>query len=223
MTTETANEPTNFYERLGVERDATQAEIRHAWMVRATALHPDRGGGADALSAVNEAYNVLKNPEKRASYDRGEDPRLFDAKNTDKPAIAIIGGMFKNAINQVIDTDDPITIDLVSEVRKGLRKAAADLERGNKIVGRKVARLRVIMKKTSKRAGGTNILVATLDNEARNMDRAILQNEEQLGHVRRALEIMDEYDFDVDVVEHTMRSSSAFGFGGDFLSTTSNG
>jgi curved DNA-binding protein CbpA len=58
------------YELLGVAPDATTADIRAAYRHRARALHPDRRRGTDrAMSAVNEAWHTLSDPQRRASYD----------------------------------------------------------------------------------------------------------------------------------------------------------
>ena len=67
-------EKPDYYELLGVSRDASVAEIRKAYKKLALKHHPDRNGGcSDATAqfkAVTEAYQVLTDDEKRARYDR---------------------------------------------------------------------------------------------------------------------------------------------------------
>lgn len=68
---------TNYYEILGVGRDATQDQIKKAYRRLARELHPDvaSGDGAEErFKDVSRAYEVLSNPEKRQMYDRGVDP-----------------------------------------------------------------------------------------------------------------------------------------------------
>ncbi len=66
-------EQKDFYEILGVERKAEQAEIRSAYRKLAFAHHPDRNrenpGVAEKMKEINEAYAVLSDPEKRSQYD----------------------------------------------------------------------------------------------------------------------------------------------------------
>jgi len=63
----------DYYEVLGVSRDASNEEIKKAFRKLAFQYHPDRnrdGDAADKFKEINEAYEVLSDSNKRASYDR---------------------------------------------------------------------------------------------------------------------------------------------------------
>ena len=63
----------DLYEILGVSKDASEFEIKKAFRRRARELHPDVNKAADAedqFKELNEAYDVLSDPNKRAQYDR---------------------------------------------------------------------------------------------------------------------------------------------------------
>ena len=65
---------TAYYELLGVSRDATEAEIKRAYRKLAMQYHPDRNNGdkgaEEKFKQITEAYEVLCDAEKRATYDR---------------------------------------------------------------------------------------------------------------------------------------------------------
>ena len=65
---------TDFYELLNVPRDADDRAIKAAYRKLALECHPDRNGGcadaAERFKAISQAYDCLKDPQKRAAYDR---------------------------------------------------------------------------------------------------------------------------------------------------------
>lgn len=63
--------PKDYYALLGVPKDASDDEIKKAYRKLAHQHHPDKGGGDEAkFKDVNEAYQVLGDKQKRATYDR---------------------------------------------------------------------------------------------------------------------------------------------------------
>jgi molecular chaperone DnaJ len=60
----------NYYDILGVKKDASAADIKKAFRKLARKHHPDTGGDEEKFKELNSAYEVLSDPEKRAEYDQ---------------------------------------------------------------------------------------------------------------------------------------------------------
>jgi molecular chaperone DnaJ len=97
----------DYYEVLGVPRDASEAEIKKAFRRLARELHPDvsdADDGGQRFRSVAEAYEVLSDPERRQTYDRfghaglrrgGFQPTDFDLGNLSDIFAAFFGeGLF---------------------------------------------------------------------------------------------------------------------------------
>lgn len=60
----------SYYDILGVKKNASADEIKKAFRKLAQKHHPDAGGDEEQFKQINEAYEVLSDPEKKAQYDR---------------------------------------------------------------------------------------------------------------------------------------------------------
>src|SRR5512142_1174065 len=64
----------DYYEVLGIQRNATEAEIKKAFKKMAMKFHPDRNpddkSAEDKFKEAKEAYDILSEPQKRAAYDQ---------------------------------------------------------------------------------------------------------------------------------------------------------
>jgi len=60
----------DYYKILGVEKNATDKEIKNAFYKLAHKHHPDKGGDEKKFKEINEAYHILSDKQKRAQYDQ---------------------------------------------------------------------------------------------------------------------------------------------------------
>ena len=64
----------DYYDTLGISKGASEADIKKAFRLKAREHHPDKNAGSskaeEEFKAVNEAYDVLKDPNKKAAYDQ---------------------------------------------------------------------------------------------------------------------------------------------------------
>src|SRR5210317_484771 len=60
----------DYYDKLGISRNASASEIKQAYRRKAKDLHPDKGGDPKTFQEINEAYDTLKDPNKKQMYDQ---------------------------------------------------------------------------------------------------------------------------------------------------------
>lgn len=76
----------DYYKVLGVANDADERQIKSAYRKLSKKHHPDKAAkqglakeeAEKKMAAINEAYEVLSNPELRARFDRGDDPNSHE-------------------------------------------------------------------------------------------------------------------------------------------------
>lgn len=60
----------DYYDILGVKKTASAEEVKRAYRKLAHEHHPDKGGDTERFKQINEAYQILSDPQKKAQYDQ---------------------------------------------------------------------------------------------------------------------------------------------------------
>jgi DnaJ family protein B protein 4 len=85
-----------FYQTLGVSKGAAPADLKKAYRKLALQHHPDKGGNENKFKEINQAYDVLSDPEKREVYDNhGEAGLAGGAAGMNNPFGGGPGGSFR--------------------------------------------------------------------------------------------------------------------------------
>ena len=95
----------DYYELLGVSRDASEKELKSAFKNKAMQHHPDKGGNPDTFKQINEAYQTLSDKEKRQMYDQygTADPQQLNQNQE----FHFNSGNFQDVFSQMFGDQNP--------------------------------------------------------------------------------------------------------------------
>ena len=129
----------DYYETLGVDRNADKASLKKAFRKLAQQYHPDVNGSAEAESVfkeINEAYQVLNDDQKRAAYDRFGHSGLQGADFGDfSSGFSDLGSIFEDLFGGFASTGSRTSrqprrgADLRADIRLTFEEAAFGVER----------------------------------------------------------------------------------------------
>ena len=200
------------YETLGVDRDATDAEIKRAAKEKAKKSHPDKGGSAEEFQASRRALAILMNPEKRKHFDQTGDADDVKPDNAAAQAMEAIYHELAEVTNAYLMSNfdsakDPRRIDLLAKVEASImdhiRKGEEMLRQG----GQHARFLRDFRSRFTKKArkDGKPTANEAFDFIARKLDDEIVaveakseQLKEMIAGARLSLELIRTYDFRFD-------------------------
>jgi molecular chaperone DnaJ len=116
----------DYYEILGVDKSATQSEIKKAYRNLSKLHHPDRGGDEEIFKQISEAYDVLSDENKKARYDRfGHNDNIGNYDDMYSGFESMFGHMFRRQQQQQIRKGENmiLTVNLTLEdIHKGTTK-----------------------------------------------------------------------------------------------------
>jgi len=126
----------DYYKTLGIEKDASEHEIKKAYLRQSSIWHPDKhhskekkAEAEEKFKEINDAYSVLKDEEKRAIYDEGGSEAIEAEENGDNINIndpfamfpQIFGNNFNMRVSATPNLEMPIQCTL-EELYTGVKK-----------------------------------------------------------------------------------------------------
>ncbi len=177
-----------LYDTLGVAPTASAADIKAAFRKKASEAHPDReGGSTEAMAAINEAWTVLGDPERRKQYDQTGDTREPPKERTmEERGGAALAEVFASCL-----TKDG---DIVEAVRKIFNQGIDSARTEHITLGQ-------LERKLDKRRGlvisvkGENIFAILLDGKIAEVQRKRENLLDQIAEGEAALTLLKDYRF----------------------------
>jgi curved DNA-binding protein CbpA len=181
------------YETLGVPKDATAGDIRAAWRALSSAMHPDKhGGDSSAQAAINRAYEVLYDEERRAHYDKtGEDELPLPLQ---VQANEVLMMLFAEAI----DSGSPRVLEAIRSGIKGTKQGC-----DNNLAALRLKRERIEKQRAAIAVKGDapNLMHRVVDQRLANLTQSMRDLEERKAVADLALATLDRYEEQVEAEE----------------------
>lgn len=189
----------NPYDTLGVNPTASQAEIKRAYRKRAyrkraKKQHPDGGGTAKQFHELSRAMLVLNDPAKREKFDRTGEIDEDAVDNTLAQAITGIVGFIAQAVS---NSQNPLTLDLVTQGKKYFRQQQVEFENAEKNIRKKLDAFRKVEARFSGK-GKAPLIKRALLAQIQEAQAPLVQLAKQIESCKAALAILDECVFAFD-------------------------
>lgn len=184
----------NLYSILGVNKDATQEELKKAYRDKSKELHPDKpGGDKEKMQNIAKAYEILSNPDKRKLYDiTGEtDKDPIDMQVNDE-----VVNIFMLAIS---DPNSDIRHENILRKCKGIAYQNITKQRQNILIASRALKLlEEVLKRVSSKDGVPNVIGASVEAEIDSVKGQILVMEESLKLFDLVHKAFDLYSYTTD-------------------------
>lgn len=193
----------NPYDELGVGRDATDADIRKAYRKKARKAHPDAGGSREKFEKLSTATAVLLDPRRREQYDKfGKFDDYSPQQDKDHAALTVIGHMLQAFISQQVEVPKGANLikDIISRIKDNISQHEVERFR----LQSNLKRIKKLRKRVRKKSKGKDHIQHILEFHESGLRRQIdTLNQMQNDH-NRAINILNDYEFDVEVLEQML-------------------
>ena len=184
----------NLYDILHISPDASSDEIRDAYRERIKESHPDRGGTDEDCRAVEMAYQVLRDPERRARYDQtGE---CDDPINQESQQISslLVATLFEVLEGIASFGGKPSEHNVTSKMKELIEKGKKQIEGARNNTKKAIES----MKETANRFevdSGENILKQALLSQIQLQENNLEQQNTQLELADKTLEELKRFRY----------------------------
>lgn len=192
----------DLYSTLGVDKNATQEDIKNTYRERAKNSHPDKGGSSEKMAEINNAYRVLSDPRKRETYDKtGEEhDQPFQEK-----FIAFVNSMFMIIVN---NSDNVNSRDLISEFKGGIQATIEQLQKNKKNALKQIKKLSNVKSRIKSKNDKTitSILTSHIDGHVKSVNAI----EKEILFIQECQKVLEEYGYDFDNIQPSDMKASDF-------------
>lgn len=205
------------YEILNVGRDATLEEIKKVHRRLVVEFHPDNQltGDADRFQAIQQAYEVLSDPVRRARYDETGVTEAAVAS----AGLEMTARIIEMLVSQMLDDINlnPATVDISSKVKASLMEHQRSCRAKINEAQRWLDRGHVLRDKFEYLGEGTDMMRGVFDGKIKKKQAELRQSKSDLDVAIKAIDLFKGYRYKMDPLlaegQHTRSRSTAQAFG----------
>lgn len=214
----------NHYDVLGVDRDATEQEIRQAFRRKAAECHPDRHNGdkskEEQFKALAIAKTILLDPRRRALYDAGQEDSIDDVY---REALQVVHNGFFQIVDSIQNT---VEVDVIGKLKQGIMGKKRELVASISKIEQDIKKMKRVKRRIVRKKKGRNIFADAVDKRIDEYQRTIENIQHGIEVLNTAYRICKEYEYRCEDAGEGMHRYNAFMwslFGGMDHSTTTAG
>ena len=182
----------SLYNELGVPKNSDKDTIKRAYRRKAKKHHPDTpNGNKEAFMAIQRAYDVLGDDERRKRYDETGD----DGQGQRQPS------RVENLCSLMIGIalqKDPDTTDLIDAARGVVRESLNDLLRDKARSDAKADKFRRAAKRTKLKRPGDNVIAAAFERQAETEQCNAVRTQSAMDEFNAVAKLLDDYEYNAD-------------------------
>jgi len=178
----------NLYDILGVDKKASQEEIKQAYKKKAKEHHEDKGGDKETMAEINRAAMVLRDPERRERYDTtGKE----DKDNFDQEFMGYVNNLFL----KIVQENDVDTKDLIGVFRDYTNNLIDGGHHTIKETKKQIKKLEKVLKRLGDNPGVFGrVITINMDN----LKKSVHNDTEQIKFFERCLEMIKDVKYMYD-------------------------
>lgn len=201
-----------LYDTLGVGPDSPDAVIKSAYRRLAQKYHPDKGTGDAALfKAVQYAYEVLSDPDRRAGYDAtGVDPKAAVdqmAQSVSQEAVKVFLEHLDATIAAGRDVD---TVDILAQARATIHAHLAFNQQAHRTLGERMYEVKKATGRLTRKGGAGGLLVEALQQRQLALEAERDKCSRLMELCRRVLDLYAEYEYEVAQASYSVAAPDGY-------------
>jgi curved DNA-binding protein CbpA len=189
-----------LYETLGLAPTATREQIRQAYRKLAQKHHPDRSTGDKAVfQAVQQAYDILMDPERRARYDQSGDVGGQEVSDDEKLTAAAQQALMSLLLQVMEATHNISAVDLLAKCLESVARAQSVAQTDLRKVEAGQEKARKAAQRFQEKEGKENRMSLLGQTLAGQYDKPIADIKAIIARNDRMKLILQEHTYRVDV------------------------